>query len=140
MSIQARILLVDDESAIIENLASSLERSGFEVKTATNGEEALANIKIEAPELIGSYVLMPKMDGCELLRLRRRDDNWIPVILLTQVGEAFERVMALEEGFDDILTNPSNPTNWLFESGRFCGGQGQENYHSQQPGRLRVAI
>lgn len=93
MSIQARILLVDDESAIIENVASSLERSGFEVKTATNGEEALANIKIEAPELIGSYVLMPKMDGCELLRLRRRDDNWIPVILLTQVGEAFKRVM-----------------------------------------------
>ncbi len=123
MSIQARILLVDDESAIIENLASFLERSGFEVKTATNGEEALANIKIEAPELIGSYVLMPKMDGCELLRLRRRDDNWIPMILLTQVGEAFKRVMALEEGVDDVITNPSNPTNWLLESGRFYAGQ-----------------
>ena len=63
MSIQTRILLVDDESAIIENLASFLERSGFEVKTATNNEEALANIKIEAPELIVSDVLMPKMMG-----------------------------------------------------------------------------
>ena len=62
------------------------------------------------------------------------------MILLTQVGEAFEQVMALEEGVDDILTNPSNPTNWLFESGPFYDGQDQENHHSQQPGRLHVAI
>jgi len=119
MSTQARNLLVDDEPAIIENFAPFLERSGFEVKTSANGEEALANIKIEAHELIISDVLMPKMDGRELLRLLRRDDNWIPMILLTQVGEAFERVMALEEGIDDIFTNPLDPTNWLFKSGWF---------------------
>ena len=62
------------------------------------------------------------------------------MILLTQVGEAFERVMALDEGVDDVITNPSNPTNWLLESGPFYGGQDQENHHSQQPGRLRMAI
>jgi DNA-binding response OmpR family regulator len=140
MSIQARILLVDDVSAIIEKLASFLERSSFDVKTATNGEESLANKKIEAPELIVSDVLMPKMDGRELLHSLRRDDNCIPAILLIQVGEAFERVMAIDEGVDDILTNRSNPTNWLFESGLFYTGKDQENYHSQQPGRLRVAI
>ena len=106
MSIQARILLVDNESAI---------------------EEALANIKNEAPELIVSDVLMPKMDGHELLRSLCRDDNWILMILLTQVSEAFERVMALEEGVDDGITNPSNPTNWLLESGPFCDGQVQES-------------
>jgi DNA-binding response OmpR family regulator len=83
---------------------------------------------------------MPKIDGRELLRSPRRDDNWIPVILLTQLDEAFERVMALKEGVDDTLTNPSNPTNWLFESRPFYDGQDQENHHSQQPGRLRVAI
>jgi DNA-binding response OmpR family regulator len=130
MSIQARTLLVDDESAIIENLASFLERFGFEVKTVANGEETLTNIKIEVPELIVSDVLMPKMDGRELLHSLRRDDNWIPLILLTQVGEAFERVMALEEGVDDN-SNSSNPRNWLFESGPFYDRQDQENRHSQ---------
>jgi CheY-like chemotaxis protein len=107
MSIQARILLVDDESAIIEILASFLECSGFEVKTANNGEEVPANIKIEAPELILSYVLTPKMDGRELLCSFLRGYNWLPVIQIKQVGDTFERVMALEEGVDRILTKPS---------------------------------
>jgi len=109
MSTQAHILLVDDESSIIENLAPFLERSGFEVNTAFNGEEALAKIETEAPELVVSDVLMPKMDGRELLRSLRQADNWIPVILLTQVGEAFERAVALEEGADDYINKPFEP-------------------------------
>jgi len=109
MSTQAHILLVDDESAITENLAPFLERSGFVVSTASNGEEAIAKIETEAPDLIVSDVLMPKMDGREFLRSLRRDDNWIPVILLTQVGEAFERAMALEEGADDYINKPFEP-------------------------------
>lgn len=109
MSTQARILLVDDEAAILENLTPFLGRSGFIVSTASNGEEALAKIETEAPELVVSDVLMPKMDGRELLRSLRREDNWIPVILLTQVGEAFERAMALEEGADDYINKPFEP-------------------------------
>jgi len=109
MSTQTHILLVDDESAIIDNLSPFLERSGFVVSTASNGEEAIVKIETEAPELIVSDVLMPKMDGRELLRSLRRDDNWIPVILLTQVGEAFERAMALEEGADDYINKPFEP-------------------------------
>jgi len=62
MSTQAHILLVDDESAITENLAPFLERSGFVVSTASNGEEAIAKIETEAPDLIVSDVLMPKME------------------------------------------------------------------------------
>jgi DNA-binding response OmpR family regulator len=103
------ILLVDDESAITENLAPFLARSGFRVSTAANGEEALEKIKSESPDLIVSDVLMPRMDGRELLRSLRRADNWIPVILLTQVGEAFERAMALEEGADDYINKPFEP-------------------------------
>jgi DNA-binding response OmpR family regulator len=109
MSPQTCILLVDDEAAIIDNLAPFLERSGFQVKTASNGEEAIAAIQNESPELVVSDVLMPKMDGRELLRTLRRADNWIPVILLTQVGEAFERAMALEEGADDYINKPFEP-------------------------------
>ncbi len=109
MSPQTCILLVDDEAAIIENLAPFLERSGFEVRTASNGEDALIMIEANSPELVVSDVLMPKMDGRELLRTLRREDNWIPVILLTQVGEAFERAMALEEGADDYINKPFEP-------------------------------
>jgi DNA-binding response OmpR family regulator len=109
MSPQAHILLVDDEAAIIENLAPFLERSGFKVITATDGEDALAKLESESPELVVSDVLMPKMDGRELLRTLRQADNWIPVILLTQVGEAFERAMALEEGADDYINKPFEP-------------------------------
>ena len=109
MSPQTRILLVDDEAAIIENLAPFLERAGFGVITASNGEDALAKIESDSPELVVSDVLMPKMDGRELLRTLRRGDNWIPVILLTQVGEAFERAMALEEGADDYINKPFEP-------------------------------
>ncbi|HBX70645.1 MAG TPA: DNA-binding response regulator [Chloroflexi bacterium] len=103
------ILLVDDETAITDNLAPFLGRAGFEVSTAANGEEALAKIATENPDLIVSDVLMPKIDGRELLRTLRRVDNWIPVILLTQVGEAFERAMALEEGADDYINKPFEP-------------------------------
>ena len=106
---QVRILLVDDEAAIIENLAPFLERSGFAVITASDGEEGLDKIETESPELVVSDVLMPKVDGRELLRTLRRADNWIPVILLTQVGEAFERAMALEEGADDYINKPFEP-------------------------------
>jgi DNA-binding response OmpR family regulator len=103
------ILLVDDESAITENLTPILKRSGFDVKTASNGAEALEIIQIETFDLIVTDVLMPRMDGRELLRTLRRNDNWIPVILLTQIGEAVERAMALEEGADDYINKPFEP-------------------------------
>jgi DNA-binding response OmpR family regulator len=103
------ILLVDDEDAIIENLAPFLERSGFGVLTASNGQDAIAMIEAKTPELVVSDVLMPKMDGREMLRTLRKENNWIPVILLTQVGEAFERAMALEEGADDYINKPFEP-------------------------------
>ncbi len=103
------ILLVDDEAAIIENLAPFLSRAGFEVVTAANGEEALAQIEAHAPNLIVMDVLMPKMDGRKTLRQLRSADDWTPVILLTQVGESTERAMALEEGADDYLNKPFDP-------------------------------
>ena len=96
-----RILLVDDESAITDNLAPFLQRSGFEVAVAANGEEAWQKAASFAPDLLISDVLMPRMDGRELLRRLRQAGNWTPVILLTRVGESAERAMALEEGADD---------------------------------------
>jgi len=104
-----RILLVDDEPDITTNLASFLERSGFSTQTASDGQGALDAIHQQAPDLVVLDVLMPRLDGRETLRQLRRAGNWIPVILLTQVGESFERAMALEEGADDYLNNPFDP-------------------------------
>ena len=101
-----RILLVDDERAITDNLAPFLERSGFSVTVAVDGEEALQQVEDMKPELLMLDVLMPKLDGREVLRRLRRADNWTPIILLTQVGEVSERAIALEEGADDYLNKP----------------------------------
>ncbi len=109
MGEQATILLVDDERAITDNLAPFLERSGFTVRVAVDGEQALGEIEAAAPDLIVLDVLMPRLNGREVLRRLRQANNWIPVILLTQVGEATERAMALEEGADDYLNKPFDP-------------------------------
>ncbi len=109
MESKPKILLVDDEPAITANLAPFLERASFEVAVAADGEEALRQVDSFAPHLIILDVLMPKLDGREVLRRLRQAGNWTPVILLTQVGESTERAMALEEGADDYLNKPFDP-------------------------------
>jgi DNA-binding response OmpR family regulator len=109
VTVKPNVLLVDDERAITANLAPFLERSGFSVAVAGDGEEALHRISGFKPDLIVLDVLMPRMDGRELLRHLRQQDDWTPVILLTQVGESTERAMALEEGADDYLNKPFDP-------------------------------
>jgi DNA-binding response OmpR family regulator len=109
MDSQPRLLLVDDEAAITTTLAPFLERAGFPTTVAADGEEALSAVARAAPALIILDVMMPRLDGREVLRRLRREGNWTPVILLTQVGEATERAMALEEGADDYLNKPFDP-------------------------------
>jgi DNA-binding response OmpR family regulator len=109
MSAKPKILLVDDEPAITGNLAPFLERAGFIVAVAADGEGALHQADCFAPDLIILDVLLPKMDGREALRRLRQAGNWTPIILLTQVGESAERAMALEEGADDYLNKPFDP-------------------------------
>jgi DNA-binding response OmpR family regulator len=109
MTEKIKILLVDDEQAITDNLAPFLERSGFQIIVASNGDEALQRIEEGSPNMIVLDVLMPVTDGREVLRRLRTAGNWTPIILLTQVGEASERAMALEEGADDYLNKPFDP-------------------------------
>ena len=106
---QPRILLVDDETAITVNLAPLLERAGFLVAVAADGEQALRQVAEFTPDLVVMDILMPRLDGREALRRLRQQGNWTPIILLTQVGEAVERAMALEEGADDYLNKPFDP-------------------------------
>ncbi len=104
-----KVLLVDDDPSILESLGPFLSRTGFEVLLASDGLEALERIAMDPPALIVLDVLMPRLDGRELLRRLRREGNWTPVLLLTQVGESVERALALEEGADDYLNKPFDP-------------------------------
>ncbi len=109
MSAKPKILLVDDEPAITANLAPFLERAGFAVAVAADGEEALHQAGSFAPGLIILDVLLPRLDGREVLRRLRQAGDRTPIILLTQVGESAERAMALGEGADDYLNKPFDP-------------------------------
>jgi len=109
MGERIHLLLVDDEAAITDNLAPFLERAGFDVRVARDGSEALQVAPEFGPALIVLDVLMPRLDGRETLRQLRRAGVNTPVILLTRVGEATERAMALEEGADDYLNKPFDP-------------------------------
>ena len=103
------ILLVDDEESILTTLKLFLELSGFQVTTARNGREALNLVAQHHPDLIVLDVLMPQLNGRETLRQLRQQNNWTPVILLTQVTGTAQRIMALEEGADDYLSKPFDP-------------------------------
>jgi DNA-binding response OmpR family regulator len=109
MKVKHRILLVDDESAITDNLAPFLRRAGFEVVVAADGQAALETVTTFTPHLVILDVMMPRLDGREVLRRLRQADDWTPVILLTQVGDSAERAMALQEGADDYLNKPFDP-------------------------------
>lgn len=108
MTEKIHVLLVDDEAIIRDNLGPLLERNGFTVSLAINGSDALQQIADTNPDVIVFDVMMPHMNGREALRKLREANNWTPVILLTQVGDADERAYALEEGADDYLNKPFN--------------------------------
>lgn len=103
------MLLVDDEQSITDSLAPFLRRSGFEVDVAADGAEALQLIAARHPDIVVSDVVMPVVDGRELLRRVRRAGDATPMILLTHVGESGERSAALDEGADDYLNKPFDP-------------------------------
>jgi DNA-binding response OmpR family regulator len=103
------ILLADDEEAITAELHPFLERAGLSVIVARDGEAALELARSREVDLIVLDVLMPGLDGREVLRRLRADGSFTPVVLLTQVGTAGERAMALEEGADDYLNKPFDP-------------------------------
>jgi len=100
------LLLADDDPTITNSLVPFFERAGFHVLIAANGADALEKAQAQRPDLIVLDVLMPRMDGREVLRRLRRGGLQTPTILLTQVGDASERALALEEGADDYLNKP----------------------------------
>jgi len=100
-----RILLVDDEPLIVDSLSYSLEREGFDVKSAMDGNQALEYADDYNPDLIVLDLLLPDISGFEVCR-RLRERSATPVIMLTALGEEIDRVQGLEVGADDYLAKP----------------------------------
>ncbi|MBD0355703.1 MAG: response regulator transcription factor [Actinomycetota bacterium] len=100
-----RILLVDDEPSIQKMLTHALEREGFQVYTVGDGEAALEAIETYEPHLIILDIMLPKIDGTEVIR-RVRWGSDVPVIMLTAKDDEIDRVVGLELGADDYVTKP----------------------------------
>jgi len=100
-----RILVVDDDPDLVDIIAYSLRKDGHTITTAASGEEALAQIDRDPPEMVILDVMLPGLDGFEVCRRVRQ--RWsIPVILLTARGEEADRVWGLDLGADDYITKP----------------------------------
>ena len=102
------MLVVDDEPKILRFVRAELEAAGYEVHTAPDGEAAMQLLQSIHPNLIVLDVIMPGMDGFEVLR-RVREESSVPVILLTARGSDADKVRGLDLGADDYLTKPFSP-------------------------------
>jgi DNA-binding response OmpR family regulator len=101
----ARILLVDDEPPVQRLLSFPLEREGYEVVPALDGQEALRRFEHERFDLVVLDIMLPKMDGLEVCR-RMRAKSSVPIIMLTAKAEEIDKVLGLEIGADDYITKP----------------------------------
>ena len=109
---QGRVLVVDDETMVTEVVGRYLQREGFEVDLAGDGEEALRLAREQRPDLVVLDLMLPKVDGLEVCRALRRDSD-VPIIILTAKGEEMDRVVGLELGADDYIVKPFSPRELL---------------------------
>jgi DNA-binding response OmpR family regulator len=106
-----KILVVDDEPDAVELVAFNVKAAGYEVVTASNGEEALTKARTLLPRLIVLDLMLPEVDGMEVCKVLRRDPRTrgIPIIMLTAKAGEIDRVLGLELGADDYVTKPFSP-------------------------------
>jgi len=110
-----KILVVDDEPDILEFLSYNLNKEGYEVHTAGDGEEGIAKAKLVQPDLIVLDIMMPKMDGVEVCRTLRSMPEFESTLIafLTARQEDYSQIAALDEGGDDYITKPIKPRVFL---------------------------
>jgi two-component system OmpR family response regulator len=112
MAAQRTILVIDDDTRLRDLLAEYLDSRGYAVRTADGGEAGLEVVRSETVDLIVLDVMMPGMDGFEVLKALRHFSA-IPVIMLTARGDEMDRIVGLEIGADDYMPKPFNPRELL---------------------------
>jgi DNA-binding response OmpR family regulator len=105
----ASVLIVDDEPMVREVLSRYLSNDGFDVRTANDGQQALATCEPSTPAIVLLDLMLPKIDGYEVFRRLREAGSAVPVIMLTARGEETDRVVGLELGADDYVAKPFSP-------------------------------
>ena len=100
-----KILVADDDQNICELIRLYLEKEGYSVVIAHDGEEAVEQFSAEAPDLVLLDIMMPKLDGWQVCREIRKSSN-TPIIMITAKGETFDKVLGLELGADDYVVKP----------------------------------
>jgi len=111
LDMKQKILIVDDEPDAVELIEFNLKSAGFDVVTASDGEEALKKARLVLPDLIVLDLMLPEVDGMEVCKILRRDQktSGIPIIMLTAKAAEIDRVLGLELGADDYVTKPFSP-------------------------------
>ena len=119
-----RVLLVEDEENIAEAVRFLLERAGFEVATASDGETGLDAARSLRPDLIILDAMLPKLDGFEVLTRLKADPNAppAPVLMLTAKGQAEDRERALAAGADHFISKPFANADLIAAAQRLTGG------------------
>ncbi|MCD6379348.1 response regulator [bacterium] len=112
---ERKVLVVDDEENITQILEFSIAAEGYEVVTASNGEEAIEKARKEQPNLIILDIMMPKVDGYEACRVIKSNPltKKIPVILLTAKGREIDKRLGFEVGADDYIVKPFSPSKLI---------------------------
>ncbi len=115
MSEKYKVLVVDDEEDIIEVLKYNLEREGYKVKTALDGDQAIKMAYKFEPHLIILDIMMPGMDGIEVCQKLRSDEKFANTLIafLTARNESFTQISALETGGDDFINKPIKPSVFI---------------------------
>ena len=118
------VLVVEDEPAIADLLRMYLSREGFQVLVETEGQEALKAVVDHRPSCILLDVGLPGMDGIEVCRRLRAEQDWTPVLFCTARDDEVDRVLGLELGADDYITKPFSPREVVAESRPSSGAHG----------------
>jgi len=111
----SRVLIVEDERDIRDLVLFHLEREGFQVSSASSGEEALRQVRHASPDIVLLDLMLPAMGGLEVCRKLRQDPATValPIVMLTAKGDEVDRVLGLELGADDYIVKPFSPKELL---------------------------
>ena len=103
-----KVLVIEDEETLVNNLAEKLRAEGFNVLTAMDGEVGLDKVRTEIPDLIILDIMLPGLDGLSICRMIRHDTttSHIPIIMLTARGTEVDKIVGLESGADDYMVKP----------------------------------
>ena len=136
----SHVLVVDDDATVREVVLSYLRAEGYDVSEAADGETALSMVGHERPDLVVLDVMLPGVDGLEVIR-RIRSGGDLPVIMLTALGSEEDRVVGLELGADDYLTKPFSPRELVLRIGSVLRRAGESTWPDMEvleDGGLRI--